>query len=247
MTLDLAALLLVGLFALWGAFSGFSKQVAHAVGGLAALVAAAPLGRFFAEAVAQGLKASLTVGVVFATILSFIVVYVVVRVIVGFVLRRMLRGKNEQRAGADRFLGFTLGGLKTAVAIWLGVSAAVFLENNLVVAGRKFTFTPKNSQVIALARRFNFIELMQFSGAHDLALAAKAATDPEAAKKLRGDPDYEALMKDPRFKQLLGSDAWKKALESGDVRGLMQNNGLVELIHDPRMSHHLERLSRLAD
>ena len=88
---------------------------------------------------------------------------------------------------------------------------------------------------------------MQFSGAKDLVLAAKLATDPKAAEKLKDDPDYTALMKDSRFRQVLQGDAWKKALETGDVRGLMQNNQLVELIHDPKMGHRLERLAAQAD
>jgi hypothetical protein len=50
-------------------------------------------------------------------------------------------------------------------------------------------------------------------------------------------------MKDSRFRRVLQTDAWKKALETGDIRGLMANNDLVELIQDSKMSHHLERLA----
>ena len=62
------------------------------------------------------------------------------------------------------------------------------------------------------------------------------------AQKRRDDagPSFELH---PAIRQLLQGDAWKKALESGDVRGLMQNNQLVELIHDPKMGHRLERLA----
>lgn len=247
MTLDLIVLGLVALFALWGAFSGFAKQVAQALAGVGAVIAAAPAGRFFGEALARGLQSSLTVGIVAATILSFIVIYLLVRMILTAVLRRMLAGKDPENRTADRFLGFGLGGLKTAVALWIGLSAATFIENNLVLAGKKYTFTPKDSKLVALSRRFNFIETVQFSGAKDLALAAKLASDPKAAQKLKDDPDYAALMKDPRFRQVLQGDAWKKALESGDVRALMQNNQLVELSQDPRMSRHLERLAAQAD
>ena len=54
-------------------------------------------------------------------------------------------------------------------------------------------------------------------------------------------------MKDQRFRQVMQGDAWKKALESGDVRGLMQNNQFVELIHDPKMNPRLARLAKQAD
>ncbi len=243
MTLDLIALGAIALFALWGALSGFSKQVAQAVAGIGGVLAAAPAGRFFAEPMAKALQSSLTVGVVAATIVSFIVVYLAVRLVLTAILKRLLAGKDPQNRSADRVLGFGLAGLKTAVAIWIGLSAATFVENNLVLAGKKYTFTPKDSKLVALARRYNFIETVQFSGAKDLALAAKLASDPKAAQKLKDDPDYAALMKDSRFRQVIQTDAWKKALESGDVRGLMQSNQLVELIQDPKMSHHLERLA----
>lgn len=243
MNFDLLILGLIALFAVWGAFSGFAKQVAHALAGFGAALSAAPTGRFFAEPVAKSLQSSLTVGVVVATVLAFILIYLLALLILTAFLRRLIAGKDPENRSADRLLGFGLGGLKAAAALWVGVSAATFIENNLVLAGKKYTFTPKDSKAVALARRFNFIELVQFSGGKDLALAAKLANDPKAAQQLKDDPDYAALMKDSRFRQVVQTDAWKKALETGDVRALMQNNALVELIHDPKMSHHLERLA----
>ncbi len=247
MTLDLIALGVVAFIAIWGAFSGFARQVAQAIAGIAAVAAAAPLGRFFAEPMSKALQSSLTVGVVIATIVSFLAIYLLGRLLLTMILRRLLAGKDPKNRGADRTLGFLLGFTKAATMLWLGLSAATFIENNLVLAGRKYTFTPKDSKLVALARQYNFIETMQFSGAKDLALAAKVATDPKAAARLKEDPDFAALMKDSRFRQALQGDAWKKALETGDVRALMQNNQLVELIQDPKMNHRLERLAAQAD
>lgn len=247
MTLDLIAFSALAFFAMWGALSGFAKQVGQAIAGVGAVIIAGPAGRFFAEPMSHVLKSSLTVGVVVATIVAFIAIYLLARLVVTQVLRRLISGKDPKNRSADRTLGFLLGLGKAAVGLWIGLSAATFVENNLVLAGRKYTFTPKDSKLVALARQYNFIESMQFSGAKDLVLAAKLATDPKAAEKLKDDPDYTALMKDSRFRQVLQGDAWKKALESGDVRGLMQNNQLVELIHDPKMGHRLERLAAQAD
>ena len=247
MTLDLIALGVVAFIAIWGAFSGFARQVAQAIAGIAAVAAAAPLGRFFAEPMSKALQSSLTVGVVIATIVSFLAIYLLGRLLLTMILRRLLAGKDPKNRGADRTLGFLLGFTKAATMLWLGLSAATFIENNLVLAGHKYTFTPKDSKLVALARQYNFIETMQFSGAKDLALAAKVATDPRAAARLKEDPDFTALMKDSRFRQALQGDAWKKALETGDVRALMQNNQLVELIQDPKMNHRLERLAAQAD
>lgn len=244
MTFDVLVLGLVAFFAVFGAFSGFSKQVAQALAGIAGVAAAIPCGRFFAEPVAKALQTtSLTVGVVAATIVSFVVIYLVVRLVLTALIKRLISGKDPENRSADRFLGFGLAGTKAALMVWIGASAATFVENNLVLAGKKYTFTPKDSQVVAFSRKFNFIEQVQFQGGRELALAAKVANDPKAAQNLKDDPDYVALMKDSRFRRVLQTDAWKKALETGDIRGLMANNDLVELIQDSKMSHHLERLA----
>lgn len=247
MTLDLLVLGALALFAIWGAFSGFARQVAQSAALVGAGFAAVPAGRFFAEPFAQGLKTSLTVGVVVATIVSFIVVFLFGRLLLTLVLRRLLSPKDPENRSADRVLGFLLGGVKTAATVWIALSAATFVEHHLVLAGKKYTFTPKDSKAVAVARHYNFIEWVQFSGAKDLARAAKVASDPKTSAALKNDVDYVALMKDPRFRQLVQGDAWKKALESGDVRALMQNNGLVELLQEPKLLRHVERLADRAD
>lgn len=247
MTVDLVALGAIALFAIWGAFTGFARQVGQAVAGVTAVFAAMPAGRFFAEPFASGLRTSLTVGTIAATIVAFVLIYLVVRAIVTSVIKRLLSREPEENRGADRALGFALSGTKAALLIWIAFSAATFLEGNLVLGGKKVIQTPRDSRALAFARDFNAIETLQFSGGKDLALAGKLASDPNAAAKLKDDPDYAALMKDPRFKNLVQSDAWKKALQTGDVRALMQNDKLVELVRDPRASRQLERLAERAE
>jgi uncharacterized membrane protein required for colicin V production len=244
---DLVALVVVAAFTLWGLFTGFSRQVAAAVAAVAALAAAGPGGRFFAEPVAQQLKASLTVGTVVATVIVFFLVWLVVRLLLTAFLRGLLAGKDGQRRGLDRTLGGALGGFKAAAMIWIGVCAALFLENNLVLAGRRFSFTPKDSLLVRWSSRVNVVEYLQFSGVHELIKAARLSRDPRAVAKLKGNPDYAALMADPRFRHVVNEDALKHALETGDVRALLKLNGVVELINDPQAMRRLERLSAQAD
>lgn len=249
MNFDLLALGAVALFALWGAFTGFARQVAQALGMVAAFAAAMPLGEFFSEPFAMALKASLTVGTVAATIASFVIVYLVVRGILTWVLKRLLAREDEdghESHATDRLMGSGLGALKAAAMVWVGVSAATFIEDNLVLNGKKFAFTPRDSKVFAFGRSFNVIETFQFSGGKDLALAAKLAADPSGAARLKDDPDYLELMKDPRFKNLVTAPAFKRAIESGDVRALMQNEALLELVRDPKQNHRIERLAERA-
>lgn len=247
MTLDLFVLGAIALFAIWGAFSGFARQVAQSVALVGAGFAAVPAGHFFAEPVAKGLQTSLTVGVVVATIVAFIVVFLFGRLLLTLILRRLISPKDPENRSADRLFGFVLGAVKTTASLWVALSAATFVEHNLVLAGKKYTFTPQDSKAVAIARHYNFIEYFQFSNAKELALAVKVAADPKAASKLKDDQDYAALMKDPRFKALTQGTAWKKALETGDVRGLLQSNGAVELLQDPKLGQRVERLAGRAD
>lgn len=249
MNFDLLALGLVALFAIWGSFTGFARQVAQAVGMAAAFAAALPCGEFFSEPFANALKASLTVGTVIATIVSFIIIYLVVRGIITGVLRKLLAKRDEdgdESHTPDRLMGFGLGAIKAAAMIWVGVSAATFIEDNLVLGGRKFSFTPRDSKVFAFARDFNVIETFQFSAGKDLVLAAKLASNPTKASKLQGNADFEALMKDPRFKNLITSPVYKRAIESEDARALMQNEALLELVRDPHQNHRMERIISIA-
>lgn len=242
MTLDFVILFAVLAFALFGAMSGFARQVGQVVALTAAFVAAVPGGRALGPTLARHLEASITVAVVLATVGAFILAYFLVRAAVTWLLRRMLAGKDPQNRGLDRLLGAALGGTKAATLAWLGLSAAVFLENNLVVAGRRYTLTPKDSRLVPLARRFNVVEQLQFSGLEDLGKALEVATTPSLASRLRDDPDYTALMKDPRFRNLANHQGLAKLLKAGDLRALLEDQRVWELLQDDRARQRLERL-----
>ncbi len=249
MTLDLLALGLVALFALWGAFTGFARQVAQAVAVVAAFTLAVPAGNLLAPTVANALKATLTVGAVAGTVAAFAVIYLGVRAVLTNVVKKLLAKKDEdggENHSTDRAMGFGLATLKAVFLVWVTLSAATFVEKNLVLNGRRFEFTPRDSRVAELVRGFNLIEKFQFAGGKDLALAAKLASDPSAAAKLKDDPDYAALMKDARFKYLVASPAWKTALNTGDVTALMQSQPLLELVRDGKTRPHIERLAQQA-
>jgi membrane protein required for colicin V production len=246
-SLDLVVLVAVLVFAFLGALSGFARQVAQAAGLVLAFFGAAPLGNALGAWTAARLGTSLTLGVVLSTVVAFLLVYGVVRFLLTALVRRLLAGKDPDNRGADRGLGALLGGLKAAAFAFIGLCAATFVEHNVSIAGRRFTLTPRDSVLVPLARDYNLIEHLQFSGARTLARALQVATSPTAATALKDDPDFQALVRDPRFKGLLSHPGLKGLLAAGDLAGLMKSGRAADLLEDPRVRERLERLGRLAE
>ncbi len=243
MTLDLVVLGIVLLAALFGAWKGFSSQIATALGAVAAFFVAGPLGTLGGPGVAKHVGCGLTAGVVLATVATFFLVYLVVQVIATMALRRLLAGKDPNNTTADRALGFALGGAKLAAMCFVVLSGATFMESNITFAGRRIAFTPKDSSFVKLARQWNVFEHWQFSGVKDLVKVAKLVGNPANADRLKDDPDLVSLARDPRFKKAINADGMRKALESGDVHQLLTSASVIELIQDPEMARRLERLS----
>lgn len=245
MTLDLVVLGLAGVFALWGFFAGAARQLATVLAGMLGWLAAGPLGQFFGPVVSKHLATSALVGVVLATLASFVIVLITVQIVATLIIRRLLAGRDGSRT-LDRLLGFTLGGAKMLAVAYVTLCAMSFLEQNVTILGRKLAFTPKDSQLMAFARQYNLLEQRQFSGAQDLLRVARFSKDPKGQQRLKDDNDFSALSKDPRFSRIINTPAMMKALETGDVRGLLSNNEVIELIQDPASLRRLERVGELA-
>jgi membrane protein required for colicin V production len=241
-TLDLVILGLALVFALWGFFSGAARQIAALIAGVLAWVAASPAGQFFGPVFAKHLATSAFVGVVLATLAAFVVVLIAVQVVATLVIRRLLAGRDPNSRTLDRLLGFVLGGGKVLIVVYVALCAMSFLEQNVSIMGKRLAFTPKDSQLMGLVRRYNLLEQQQFSGAHDLVKVAGLAKDPKAQQRLKDNPDFAALAKDPRFAKALNTAGMQRALETGDIRGLLGSNEVVELIQDPTASRRLERI-----
>jgi membrane protein required for colicin V production len=246
-TPDLALLGLVLAFALWGAFQGAARQVAQSIAAIGAWFAARPCGDFFGPVAANHAHVSLLIGTVLSTFVSFILVFVFVRLLLTMLLRRILSGKEAGNRSLDRTLGFFIGGLKVAALAWVIVCALSFVEDNVSIQGKKFGFIPKDSLAFTLARKYNLFEMSQFSGVSDVVRAASVQSDPKRASSLKDNPDFLALLKDPRFKSMLDTPAMKSALGGGDTRALLQNNRVLELLQDPLAMQRISRIAELGD
>ncbi len=246
-TPDLVLLGLVLAFALWGAFQGFARQVAQTIAAIGAWFAARPIGEFFAPVLVSRMQLSLMIATVLATFVSFLIVFIVVRLILTLILRRVLAGKDPDNRSADRFLGFLMGGAKVSALAWVIVCALSFVEDNVSIQGKKFGFTPKDSLAFTLARKYNLFEMSQFSGVADVVRVANLQADPKKSGTLKGNPDYQALLKDPRFGAVFDTPAMRKAFGNGDTRALLQNNEVVKLLHDELAMQRISRIAELSE
>ncbi len=248
MVLDLTILGLVLFFAIIGALTGASRQVANMVGLATAYFASSRLGPILGPKLSASLGAPLFIGIILGSVLVFVCVWLAVRYALGALLVRLLgTGKHNEDRSVDRFLGLLLGGAKMAIVAWVALSAMTFFEQHVVVAGKRFGISTSDSLAVGLARRYNLFEMTQFSQVGNLVRVANAASDPEKASRLQDDPAYKALRKDPRFQQLLKDKQVQQALARGDTVALLRNDLVLQLIQDRDVAARMNAAVRAAE
>ena len=245
MTIDLILLGLVLLFAVAGAITGGARQIASLVAVAVAWFVSRKLGPYVGPRMAEALGGTpLLLGTLAGSLVVFIVVLVTVRYALTTLLRRMMGVKNPDERGVDNAVGFLLGGLKVALIAYVMISALVFVEKYVVVAGKNLGVSPQDSTAFALARRYNLFEMTQFSSVRDLMRIAQATARPEQAQRLADDPAYKALRKDPRFQKALANKPLRAALERGDTQEVLRSNLVLQLLQDPPFVARLAAAAR---
>lgn len=232
MSIDLFLLIVTGIFAVVGAFTGAARQIAQLVGLAAAFGCSRPIGTFFGPRIAASLGSPLVVGVVLGTIATFIVVLVAVRFVLTQILKRLFAGRDDEDRTADQALGFILGAMKVVAISYVILSALTFAERNITLAGRRLGISPRESYAFGVARKYNLFEMTQFSPVKDLVHVADAATDPKRRQKLLDDPAFKSLQQDARFRKVLTDESMRQAIERGDYQALLRSNVVLQLIQD---------------
>lgn len=239
MSIDLFLLILIGIFAVVGAFTGAARQIAQLVGLAAAFACSRPIGTFFGPRIAASLSVPMVAGVVIGTIATFIVVLVAVRFVLTQILKRLFAGRDDEDRTADQALGFILGAMKVAAISYVLLSALTFAERNISIAGRRLGISPRESYAFGIARKYNLFEMTQFAPVKDLVHVADAASDPARREKLREDPAFKSLQQDPRFRKILNDQEMRKAIERGDYQALLRSNVVLQLIQDREVASRL--------
>jgi membrane protein required for colicin V production len=239
--IDLIILGAILIFGLLGAVAGAAQQIAQLAGLVAAYLCARPLGRWGGPNLAHAMQVPELFGVLAATLVVFIVVLVATRIVLAAALRRLMARKDPKDRGLDRTLGLALGALKVAAISYVLVSALVFAEENVVVAGKRLGVSPKDSWAFRLARSYNLFEMTQFAPVNDFVAVTRALERPGA---VRDNPALKAVREDPRFRKALADEQVQRALEAGDYRALLRSDALLQLIQDPTFAARLESAAR---
>jgi len=235
--IDLVVLALLLLAGLLGLASGAIRQLAHLGGLVAGWFSALPLAQLAGPSVAARYGYHLLLTTVAACFVCFFLVYLAVVLLLRFVLGRVL--PDGEKGMADRFGGFALGAVKGAALAFMVVSAVVVAEKYIVKLWPEFRKETAPSVAVRIARQHGlFASLPVVNGLEKI---LDVAADPRAVAKLVEDPDFSALMRDPRIKGMANDRTVLKALQGGDVASLLSNVRVLDALNDPKL---LEKLVR---
>lgn len=224
MTVDLAILAVLLLFAVAGAFTGALRQVFKLAGVVAGWLAAVHLAP---RLVPLGFGARPVPWQRSATAVATFAAVVVLVAIAGRLVRRAVQGPDGHPGPTDRSLGALLGGAKAGLAVWV-VLSALALAGGAVHLG-PWSFDPRRSDFGAFAARHNLLVAADPAAARKLEKLIKLTQDPAARRELlQKDPGLRKLLDDPRLGTLLergsaaAGDEAKTLLEDPDVAPLLE-------------------------
>jgi membrane protein required for colicin V production len=187
-------------------------------------------------------------GTVAASMVAFIIVWVALRWAVAKLLRHAMSSDEEpEDRSVDRNLGMALAAVKVAAAAYVLLCALVFAERNVSAFGKRMGVSPKDSIAFDIARRHNLFEMTQFAQVKDVLKAVNAASDPKQAEKMKSNPAYAALQKDPRWHQLISDAEVQKAVQQGDAQALLKSNAVMKALQDGSLMEQLEKVAAAAE
>ena len=215
MLLDFAIVSVLLFSLLIGALRGAIRQIAQLIAIAVAYLVAEPIGDALQPQLPRSPLLPMLPQRELATIIAFIAVWLFSTACFGVLIRWRLAGDDLHRRHWDRLAGAWLGGLRTAVSVYV-----VFCVLGLV--GRELRLHSswlEGSTVYGFAQRHN-----AFDG-HQLFASLERSSD--SSSLLRHPPFVELLKTHPELKAVVGRPEMKPVLDRGDAKEILRK--LLEL------------------
>ncbi|MDE2313634.1 MAG: CvpA family protein [Elusimicrobia bacterium] len=240
MRLDLALVAVIALFGLFGLFSGAIRQLAHLAGLALAYLAAPSAARAlmpFAQKRAPWPPAILGLAVSAA---AFLALMAVGGALTRAALARLSRGRLNPKA--DRAAGLILGAGQGAALVFAALSILLFVGSPQSLPPGQLSDFVAGSKAVALVQKHNLFSLVHRPELDKVSKLLAAAKSPAAAKSLAHNPDFNAVLSDPKFRALLSRLPPGQAPNLGDAEKLMSSPQMRALLQDPAFIQHLLKI-----
>lgn len=154
---DLFCLLIVVLFAIWGAFRGLLRQIFGLIGFVGGIVLARLFARSFGDAFAKDLGLPVAVATAAMAFALFLAAEIVAKLIGGFLHKRMTGGFTR---AVERGGGFLIGSAKGVLVAWAFASLVALLRPHLQHLENDTSLSRldlPHSHVLSVSREVNLI------------------------------------------------------------------------------------------
>lgn len=161
---DLFCLLLVLLFALWGAFRGLLRQLFGLIGFVGGIVLARLFAQSFGDAFAKDLGLPVAVATAAMAVALFLAAEIVSKLLGGFLHKRMTGGFTR---AVERGGGFLVGSAKGLLVAWAFASLVALLRPSLAHLENDTSLAKldlSHSHVLSVAREVNLITELRGPG-----------------------------------------------------------------------------------
>ena len=240
MRLDLALLEIVALFGAFGLFSGAVRQLAQLAGLALAYLAAPRAARALMPLAQKRVHWPPQILGPAVSAAAFLLIMAVGGALARSALTRLFRGRLNR--AADRSIGLFLGAGKGAALVFAALSILLFVGSPGSLPPGQLTDFIANSKAIAFVRKHNLFSLVHLPELNKISKLLTAARNPETAKALANNPDFNAALSDPKFQALLGQLHPGQAPNLGDAESLMRSPQMRALLQDPAFIKHLLKM-----
>lgn len=220
--------------ALFGAMTGFSRQLAQLLAGIAGVFAARSMSGLVGERFAREGNLPPLAGTMIVALGTFTLVFLVLRLVGTTAIRRLIEQgiDGERDLTTDRWLGFVFGLVKGLAFAYVCLCLVRVLEGSVQSTGRSTQlFAPLRSSVAYnLAAQNNVFDLPELQAIRQLSFLQYIAQSPERRAALVATKEFRALERDPdlapvaealkerRAGELNNPESFKKLLENTDVQ-----------------------------